>query len=98
MKKGVPAGTPLVAGHAGICNSIVKHYTQRNGICQPSQVGIWFNFMICTNQFLHRQMIIIASRIGNASFDKRNHYESTTLELSHFKKRYNDLKEKLWFA
>lgn len=35
-KKGVPAGTPLVAGHAGICNSIAKHYTQRKGICQPS--------------------------------------------------------------
>lgn len=33
-KKGVPAGTSLVAGRAGICNSIVKHFTQKNGICQ----------------------------------------------------------------
>lgn len=35
-KKGVPAGTSLVAGHAGICNSIAEHYTQRNEICQFS--------------------------------------------------------------
>lgn len=27
MKKGVPAGTPLVAGHAGICNSIARYFT-----------------------------------------------------------------------
>ena len=47
--------------------------------------------MICMNQFLHTQITIIAPRIGDASFDKRNHYESTTLELSHFKKRYNDI-------
>lgn len=39
-KKGVPAGTPLVAGHAGICNSIVKHFTQRNEICQSHQLDI----------------------------------------------------------
>ncbi len=39
-KKGVPAGTPLVAGHAGICNSIVRHYTQRNVICQSHQLVI----------------------------------------------------------
>lgn len=39
-KKGVPAGTPLVAGHAGICNSITKHFTQRNGICQSHQLVI----------------------------------------------------------
>lgn len=25
MKKGVPAGTPLVAGLSGICNSITEH-------------------------------------------------------------------------
>ena len=98
IKKRVPAGTPLVAGHAGICNTIAKHDTQRNGMCQSHQLGIWFNVMICTNQFLHTQITIIAPRIGDASFDKRNHYESTTLELSHFKKRYNDFKEKPWFA
>ena len=97
-KKGVPAGTPLVAGHAGICNTIAKHYTQRNGMCQSHQLGIWFNVMICTNQFLHTQIIIIAPKIGDALFDKRNHCESTILELSHFKKRYNDFKEKPWFA
>ena len=60
-KKGVPAGTPLVAGHAGICNSIVRYYTQRNGICQSFQLDIWFNVMICTNQFPHTQIIIIAN-------------------------------------
>lgn len=98
IKKGVPTGTPLVAGHAGICNTITKHYTQRNGMCQSHQLGIWFNVMICTNQFLHKQITIIAPRIVDALFDKRNHYESTTLELSHFKKRYNDFKEKPWFA
>ena len=76
-KKGVPAGTSLVAGHAGICNSIVKYYTQRNGICQSYQLDIWFNVMICTNQFLHTQIIIIAPRIGNALFDKRNHCKLT---------------------
>ena len=27
MKKGVPARTPLVAGHAGICNSIARYFT-----------------------------------------------------------------------
>lgn len=54
--------------------------------------------MICTNQFLHTQIIIIVPRIGNALFDKRNHrsdlekYNSMViilphrLELSHFKK------------
>ena len=98
IKKGVPAGTPLVAGHTGICNTIAKHYTQRNGMCQSNQLGIWFNVMICTNQFLHTQIIIIAPKIGDALFDKRNHCESTILELSHFKKRYNDFKEKPWFA
>ena len=67
-------------------------------MCQSHQLGIWFNVMICTNQFLHTQITIIAPRIGDALFDKRNHYESTTLELSHFKKRYNDFKEKPWFA
>lgn len=77
MKKGVPAGTPLVAGHAGICNSIVRYYTQRNGICQSYQLDIWFNVMICTNQFLHTQIIIITPRIGNALFDKRNHCKLT---------------------
>lgn len=97
-KKGVPAGPHLVAGHAGICNTIAKHYTQRNGMCQSHQLGIWFNVMICTNQFLHTQIVIIAPRIGDALFDKRNHCESTILELSHFKKRYNDFKEKPWFA
>ena len=98
IKKRVPAGPPLVAGHAGICNTIARQDTQRNGICQSHQIGIWFNVMICMNQFLHTQITIIAPRIGDASFDKRNHYESTTLELSHFKKRYNDFKEKPWFA
>lgn len=77
IKKGVPAGTPLVAGHAGICNSIVRYYIQRNGICQSYQLDIWFNVMICTNQFLHTQIIIIAPRIGNALFDKRNHCKLT---------------------
>lgn len=54
--------------------------------------------MICTNQFLHIQIIIIVPRIGNALFDKRNHrsdlekYNSMViilphrLELSYFKK------------
>ena len=67
-------------------------------MCQSNQLGIWFNVMICTNQFLHTQIIIIAPKIGDALFDKRNHCESTILELSHFKKRYNDFKEKPWFA
>ena len=97
-KKESSRRTPLVAGHAGICNTIAKHYTQRNGMCQSHQLGIWFNVMICTNQFLHTQIIIIAPKIGDALFDKRNHCESTILELSHFKKRYNDFKEKPWFA
>lgn len=61
IKKGVPAGTPLVAGHAGICNTIVRYYTQRNGICQSYQLDIWFNVMICTNQYLHTQIIIITN-------------------------------------
>ena len=40
IKKGVPAGTPLVAGHAGICNTIAKHFTQKDGICQSHQLVI----------------------------------------------------------
>lgn len=39
-KKEFPQEPPLVAGHAGICNSITKQYTHRNGICQSHQLDI----------------------------------------------------------
>lgn len=77
-KKGVPAGTPLVAGHAGICNSIVKHFTQKDGICQSYQLDIWFNVMICTNQFLHTQIIIITNPQFLNSLISRNQVTTKT--------------------
>lgn len=78
IKKGVPAGTPLVAGHAGICNSIVKHFTQRNVICQSHQLNICLNVMICTNQFLLTQIVIIANPQFLNSLISRNQVTTET--------------------
>lgn len=70
--------TPLVAGHAGICNTITKHFTQKDGICQSHQLVIWLNVMICTNQFLHIQIIIITNPQFLNSLISRNQVTTET--------------------
>lgn len=98
-KKGVPAGTPLVAGHAGICQvsatRSLNTIHREMGFVNPPQLGIWFNVMICTNQLVPTYTNYNHCAKDSKRFIRqKNHYESTILKLSYFKKRYNDFKEK----